>query len=287
MKNIQYQVIKLFHNIFKNINLNLLLLLSYPIGILYSLISFKNTYMLFGRSKNINKYLKNKYNPILVKINYTKYWLELLWLTKSNFQKSILKKVEIKNEEYLKNIKKQGAIFALPHVGNWEMAIPVGNSINLDLLAVAEPLDNELVLSWFKNLREDLGCEIIIGGKGQNTFEKIVKKLQNGKHVCLLSERSINKTGVGTEFFGNLAAFPKGPVALSLKTQLPIVPTAFLKINGKYTLVFEKPFYVPLFENESLSIQQGLKTLSKSFEKLISIDPNQWHSTQPVWSNEY
>ena len=287
MKNIQYQVIKFFHNIFKNTNLNLLLLLSYPIGILYSLLSFRNTYMLFQRSKKINKHLKSKYNPILVKINYTKYWLELLWLTKSNFSKSILKKVEIKNEEYLKNIKKQGAIFALPHVGNWEMAIPVGNDINLDLLAVAEPLNNELVLSWFKNLREDLGCEIIIGGKGQNTFETIVKKLQNGKHVCLLSERSINKTGVGTEFFGNLAAFPKGPVALSLKTQLPIVPTAFLKINGKYTLVFEKPFYVPLFENESLSIQQGLKTLSKSFEKLISIDPNQWHSTQPVWSNEY
>ena len=287
MKNIQYQVIKFFHNIFKNTNLNLLLLLSYPIGILYSLLSFRNTYMLFQRSKKINKHLKNKYNPILVKINYTKYWLELLWLTKSNFSKSILKKVEIKNEEYLNNIKKQGAIFALPHVGNWEMAIPVGNDINLDLIAVAEPLNNELVLSWFKNLREDLGCEIIIGGKGQNTFETIVKKLENGKHVCLLSERSINKTGVGTEFFGNLAAFPKGPVALSLKTQLPIVPTAFLKINGKYTLVFEKPFYVPLFENESLSIQQGLKTLSKSFEKLISIDPNQWHSTQPVWSNEY
>ena len=287
MKNIQYQLIKLFHNIFKNTNLKLLLLLSYPIGILYSLISFKNTYMLFQRSKNINIHLKNKYNPILVKINYTKYWLELLWLTKSNFHKSILKNVEIKNEKYLKNIKKQGAIFALPHVGNWEMAIPVGNDINLDLLAVAEPLNNELVLSWFKNLREDLGCEIIIGGKGQNTFETIVKKLENGKHVCLLSERSINKTGVGIEFFGNLAAFPKGPVALSLKTQLPIVPTAFLKINGKYTLVFEKPFYVPLFENESLSIQQGLKTLSKSFEKLISIDPNQWHSTQPVWSNEY
>jgi len=287
MKNIQYQVIKFFHNIFKNTNLNLLLLLSYPIGILYSLLSFRNTYMLFKRSKIINKHLKNKYNPILVKINYTKYWLELLWLTNSNFTKSILKKVEIKNEEYLKNIKKQGAIFALPHVGNWEMAIPVGNDINLDLIAVAEPLNNELVLSWFKNLREDLGCEIIIGGKGQNTFETIVKKLQNGKHVCLLSERSINKTGVGTEFFGDLAAFPKGPVALSLKTQLPIVPTAFLKINGKYTLVFEKPFYVPLFENESLSIQQGLKTLSKSFEKLISIDPNQWHSTQPVWSNEY
>ncbi len=287
MKNIQYQVIKLLHNIFKNINLKILLVLSYPIGIIYSLISFKNTYMLFKRSKLLSKKYSIKYNPILVKINYAKYWIELLWLTKSNFEKQIRNKVIIKNEEYIKNIKKEGAVFALPHIGNWEMAIPVGNDIKLDLLAVAEPLSNNLVLSWFKKLREDLGCEILIGGKGQNTFETIVKKLQNGKHVCLLSERSINKTGIGTEFFGNLAAFPKGPVALALKTQLPIVPTAFLKVDGNYTLVFEKPFYIPLFENEAVSIQQGLKTLSKAFEKLISLDPNQWHSTQPVWSNEY
>tara|TARA_Y100000748_G_C15370948_1_gene439733 strand:+ start:92 stop:595 length:504 start_codon:yes stop_codon:yes gene_type:complete len=167
------------------------------------------------------------------------------------------------------------------------MAIPVGKNINLDLLAVAEPLNNTRVLDWFKKLREDLGCEIIIGGKGQNTFDTISQKLENKKHVCLLSERSINKSGVGTEFFGRIAAFPKGPVALALKTQLPIVPTAFIKINGTYTLIFEKPFYVPLFENDSQSIQQGLKTLAKSFENLISIDPNQWHSIQPVWSNEY
>ena len=287
MKKLQYIFIKNLHNLLKRINLNILLLLSYPIGLIYSLISIRNTSKLFKRSRVLNKILDRKYNPILVKINYAKYWIEVLWLTKTNFNKKILDNVNIVNEDYIKNIKKNGAIFALPHIGNWEMAIPVGNHINLDLLAVAEPLNNQYVLSWFKQLREDLGCEIIIGGKGQNTFDKIIQKLEDGKHVCLLSERSINKTGVGTEFFSNLAAFPKGPVALALKTQLPIVPTAFLKIDGKYTLIFEKPFYVPLFENESTSIQQGLKTLAKAFEKLISLEPNQWHSIQPIWSNEY
>jgi len=287
MKKLQYIFIKNLHNLLKRINLNILLLLSYPIGLIYSLISLRNTSKLFKRSRVLNKILDNKYNPILVKINYAKYWIEVLWLTKTNFNKKILDNVNIVNEDYIKNIKKNGAIFALPHIGNWEMAIPVGNHINLNLLAVAEPLNNQYVLSWFKELREDLGCEIIIGGKGQNTFDKIIQKLEDGKHVCLLSERSINKTGVGTEFFSNLAAFPKGPVALALKTQLPIVPTAFLKIDGKYTLIFEKPFYVPLFENESTSIQQGLKTLAKAFEKLISLEPNQWHSIQPIWSNEY
>ena len=287
MNYLQYLSIKLLHNIFKKININILLLISYPVGIIYSIISIRNTIKLFIRAKALNKNLKKKYNPILVKINYVKYWLETLWLTKRNFDSRILKSVNIKNENYIKNIKNDGAIFALPHLGNWEMAIPVGKNIKLDLLAVAEPLNNKRVLDWFKKLREELGCEIIIGGKGQNTFDTISQKLQNKKHVCLLSERSINKSGVGTEFFGRVAAFPKGPVALALKTQLPIVPTAFIKINGTYTLIFEKPFYVPLFENESQSIQHGLKTLAKSFENLIAIDPNQWHSIQPVWSNEY
>ena len=58
-------------------------------------------------------------------------------------------------------------------------------------------------------------------------------------------------------------------------------------LYGKYTLIFEKPFYVPLFDNEAQSIQQGMKVLSKSFERLISKDINQWHSIQPVWVNEY
>ena len=239
------------------------------------------------RSKILNKVITIKYNPLKVKINYVKYWLETLWLTKENFYRKIFNNVNIVNEHYINNLKNDGIIFALPHVGNWEMAIPVGKSINLDLIAVAEPLSNNYVLNWFKSLREDLGCKIIIGGKGQNTFNTIITELNSGKHICLLSERTINKTGVGVEFFNNLASFPKGPVALALKTQLPIVPTTFLKIDNKYTLIFEKPFYVPLFDNEAVSIQQGLKTLSKSFEKLISLDPNEWHSIQPVWSHEY
>ena len=287
MKYLQYQIIKNCHRIFKNINIKILSYLSIPIGLIYYILTFKNSIKLHNRSKILNKTLTIKYNPLSVKINYVKYWLETLWLTKDNFYNKIFKNVNIVNEEYIKNLKNEGIIFALPHVGNWEMAIPVGKSINLDLIAVAEPLSNHYVLNWFKNLREELGCKIIIGGKGQNTFNTLMKELNSGKHICLLSERSINKTGVGVEFFNNLASFPKGPVALALQTQLPIVPTTFLKIDNKYSLVFEKPFYVPLFDNEAISIQQGLKTLSKSFEKLISLNPNEWHSIQPVWSHEY
>lgn len=289
IRSLQYQFIRILHLILKPLNIDTILNLAYFIGPLYYIFSFKNSFKLYKRKKKFKKYDNLTYNPLTVKINYVKYWLETLWLTKNNFEQKIMPKVEIKNQNYIDNLmnSEKGFIFVLPHLGNWEMAIPVGKSIGLDLVAVAEPLDNKKVLNWFKSLREQLGCEIILGGKGQNTFDLLQNMIINGKHVCLLSERSINKSGVGVEFFGEVAAFPKGPVALALKTEVPIVPAAFLKLGGKYTLVFDKPFYVPLFDNEAQSIQQGMKVLSKSFEDLITLDINQWHSIQPVWANEY
>lgn len=288
MKLFQYLLIRLFHLIFKNLPFYIVRALAFPTGLIYFIFTFRTSAKLFKR-KNIFEPKELQYNPLLVKINYARYWLETLWLTKRNFDKYMSKNIEVINFDYIKKLKKQypGLILALPHMGNWEFAIPAGNNLNLNLLAVAEPLSNTYVLNWFKKLRESLGIEIVIGGKGQNTFSALVEKLESGKDVCLLSDRSVNRSGVAVEFFSNVASFPKGPVGLSLKTGIPIVPTAMIKTKKGYKLYFHKPFYVPLFDNEATSIQQGLRTLSKSFEEIISMDINDWHSIQPVWSVEY
>ena len=289
MKLFQYLFIRFFHGILSNLPFAIVRALAYPIGIIYFIFTFRSSTLLYKRRIEIFKPNDLQYNPLMVKINYSRYWLETLWLTSRNYEKSISNKIEIINFDYVKKLKKQypGLIFALPHMGNWEFAIPAGNSLNLNLLAVAEPLSNKYVLNWFKKLRESFGIEIVIGGKGQNTFNLLVDKLASGKDICLLSDRSVNKSGVAVEFFSNIASFPKGPVALSLKTSVPIVPTAMIKMSTGYKLYFHKPFYVPLFENEATSIQQGLKTLSNSFEEILSMDINDWHSIQPVWTVEY
>ena len=289
MKLFQYLFIRFFHGILSNLPFTIVRALAYPIGIIYFIFTFRSSTLLYKRRIEIFKPNDLQYNPLMVKINYSRYWLETLWLTSKNYEKSISNKIEIINFDYIKKLKKQypGLIFALPHMGNWEFAIPAGNSLNLNLLAVAEPLSNKYVLNWFKKLRENLGIEIVIGGKGQNTFNLLVDKLASGKDICLLSDRSVNKSGVAVEFFSNIASFPKGPVALSLKTSVPIVPTAMIKMSTGYKLYFHKPFYVPLFDNEATSIQQGLKTLSNSFEEILSMDINDWHSIQPVWTVEY
>ena len=280
----KYSIIKTVHLLLKNLPIQYILFFAYPIGLIYYLITPLSNLKLSRRKQ----YIKN-YSVLSVKINYVKYWLETIWLTKNGYFKYVYSNVKIINENAIRKLNKTHSsyILALPHVGNWEFAIPMGKELNLNLVAVAEPLSDIKILNWFTNLREELGCKILLGGKGQNTFSEIVELLNSNNHVCLLAERHIGKSGVGVEFFDQIAAFPKGPVALSLETQLPIVPTAFIKTKGGYELHFGNPFIVPYFDNQAQSIQHGLKVLSKSLEKLIMLDPNQWHSIQPVWTSEY
>ena len=67
--------------------------------------AFKNSIKLHKRSKILNKVITIKYNPLKVKINYVKYWLETLWLTKENFYRKIFNNVNIVNEHYINNLK--------------------------------------------------------------------------------------------------------------------------------------------------------------------------------------
>ena len=143
-----------------------------------------------------------------------------------------------------------------------------------------------MILDWFVKLRTSLGCKIILGGSNNNTYDSIKSEIYKGKAVCLVSERHIKKSGVPVNFFGKLAAFPSGPINLALETGCPIIPTTCLATKYGFTIHFGEPFYVPSFGSDSQSLVNGLKTLSKEFEKLISIDPNQWHSTIAIWSDE-
>ena len=280
----KFKSIIILHKAIKNLNIRTLLIISYPVGFLYFIFTPLSSYKLSKRKVNIENY-----SALKVKINYVKYWIETIWLSKEGYIEQIYQNVEIVNEAEVRKLNKNFSSFiiALPHTGNWEFAIPMGERLNLKLLAVAEPLEDKNILKWFTSLRESLGCKIILGGKGQNTYQKLLNHITDGYHVCLLADRHVGNSGVGVEFFNQMAAFPKGPIALSLETQVPVIPAAFITVNGMYKLIFGKPFIVPHFENDAQSIQHGLKILSKELEKLILLDPNQWHSIQPVWTSEY
>ena len=226
-------------------------------------------------------------SPLKQKISYSQYWIETIWINKEN-RNNLDKYVKINNKDKIIKLMnhRSGFIIALPHQGNWEFAIPAGVNLGLKLVAVAEPLKNQRILDWFISLRESIGCKIVIGGKKNQKYDSLVDFIDRGYAVCLVAERHLLRSGAPELFFGKAAAFPTGPINLAIDTGCPIIPTTCLSTNEGFTIHFGQPFYVPEFGDKAQSIQHGVKTLVKEFENLIKIDPNQWHSIMPIWSDE-
>ena len=135
----KFVLIKSIHLLIRKMPLNLVLLFAYPFGIInYFFTPLQN----FRISKRKN--FIEGYSILKVKINYVKYWIETIWLTKAGYKKYVDPLVEIINGEEISKLNKSfnSYIIALPHVGNWEFAIPQGEGLGLNLLAVAEPLED-------------------------------------------------------------------------------------------------------------------------------------------------
>ena len=97
----KYLIIKFIHRLIKKISLRKILALSYPIGFIYYFLTPRSNIKLNKRKKNIANY-----SPLLVKINYVKYWIETIWLSKEGYDSQILQDVEIINEDEVKKLNR-------------------------------------------------------------------------------------------------------------------------------------------------------------------------------------
>jgi KDO2-lipid IV(A) lauroyltransferase len=97
----------------------------------------------------------------------------------------------------------RGAIIALPHSGNWDLAGVWVVQHYGRFATVAERLKPESLYRRFVEYRESLGFEIIpLTGGAQPPFEVLADRLRGNGIVCLMSDRDLTSRGVEVEFFG-------------------------------------------------------------------------------------
>ena len=151
--------------------------------------------------------------------SYGRYWMEVFRLptiSADQIQQKML--VNPDAEQALADAAAgQGVIFALPHMGNWEVAgaFVVGRGIKFT--TVAERLKPESVFDMFVAFREGLGMEVLPLGS-PSIFGVLAQRLRAGHMVCLLCDRDLTESGVEVDFFGEKARMAAGPAALAIQT---------------------------------------------------------------------
>lgn len=219
--------------------------------------------------------------------SYGRYWAEALWARAGRVRQMLDHTTVIGLDKILDaRDAGGGAIFALPHMGNWEAAAPIAVTENFPIVAVAENLANRRITDWMTAMRGEFGIEIVLATGSTEVMRKLETGIRDNKAIALLSDRDIKGKGVEVDFFGEVTTMPPGPATLALRTGAPLFPVATYFKNGGHHVVVTDRIPVPDEGTRSEKIRAMTQELALRLESLISEAPTQWHLVQPNWPSD-
>lgn len=173
----------------------------------------------------------------------------------------------------------RGAVMALPHSGNWDMA-GVWLAQNYGTFTtVAERLKPESLYDRFIAFRESLGFEVLPASGGDRPpMEVLAERLHANRFVCLMADRDLSRSGVPVQFFGEPTRLPAGPAKLALQTGAPLHP-AHVYYDGDDCVVRIDD----AIDTASGDVGVITQALADRFAINIAAHPQDWHMLQPLW----
>ena len=173
----------------------------------------------------------------------------------------------------------RGAVMALPHSGNWDMAGVWMAQTYGRFTTVAERLKPESLYRRFIDYRESLGFEVIpLSGGEQPPFALLGQRLRDNKVVCLMAERDLSRSGVQVDFFGEPTRMPAGSAKLAIKTGAALMPVHCWYDGDDCRIEIHPP--LDCSSGDVGVITQGLADV---FARNIAEHPADWHMLQPQW----
>ncbi len=173
----------------------------------------------------------------------------------------------------------RGAVMALPHSGNWDMAGVWLAQQYGTFTTVAERLKPESLYDRFIAYRESLGFEVLpLTGGERPPLEVLAERLRANRFVCLMADRDLTRAGVQVDFFGEPTRLPAGPAKLALQTGAPLHP-AHVYYDGEDCVVRIDD----AIDTSSGDIGVITQALADRFAVNIAAHPQDWHMLQPLW----
>lgn len=214
--------------------------------------------------------------------SYARYWREAFRLPTMNLARLAdrLDSVFVGAEHFAAaHAAGRGAVMALPHSGNWDMAGVWLAQKYGPFATVAERLKPESLYDRFIEYRESLGFEVLpLTGGDRPPSEVLAERLRDNRFVCLMADRDLTRSGVPVDFFGAPTRMPAGPAKLALETGAPLHP-AHVYYDGEDCVVQIDD----ALDTTSGDVGVITQALADRFAINIAKHPQDWHMLQPLW----
>jgi len=216
--------------------------------------------------------------------SYARYWLETFRLPSMDEAKT-LAQVSTVGAEHVDDAvaSGRGAVVALPHSGNWDIAglwvVQRGHRFT----TVAERLKPQSLFDKFVAYRESLGMEVLpLTGGARPAMDVLTERLKAGGLVCLVADRDLSRSGIEVDFFGEPTRMPGGPARLAATTGADLLPVHLYYDGDGWGQWIGAP--IDLGDRDLRSkVKAGTQAVASTFAERIALHPTDWHMLQRLW----
>jgi KDO2-lipid IV(A) lauroyltransferase len=216
-------------------------------------------------------------------ISYGWYWAESLRL-EATTPEELAACVSFEGLEHLERAREQGrgVVFAVPHLGNFDVGAARMAAIGHPLTVVVEPLEPPELFEWFCRLRQRGGMRTV--PLGPAVTSTVIEVLRANGLVALVCDRDLGGRGVEVELFGAPTTLPGGPATLALRTGAALLPAAaYDEPGGRHRVVIRPPLDTSRRGTVEQDVGRITRQMACELERIIRMAPEQWHVFQPCW----
>ena len=177
----------------------------------------------------------------------------------------------------------RGAVLALPHSGNWDLAGAALADLGHPITTVAERLRPEALYQRFVAARAAVGIEVLPVDEPRRTVPALNRRLAEGGVVCLLADRDVTGAGLPVRLHGRATTMPAGPARLALSTGAALIPVSLWYSGRGLCVHFHQEIVAPPAVGRRAQATAMTQALADVFTDAIRRHPQDWHLLQPVW----
>ncbi len=174
-----------------------------------------------------------------------------------------------------------GAVLALPHLGNWDLAGIAVERDGLKLFSVAGVQRNRLVNDWI-NRQRGIGIDIL--PRGSSTLRQIVRRLRQGQIFAILPDVRTRRPDLTIPFLGGQANLGRGMAQFARLAKVPVVPVTVERVgwfHHRFTIL--EPIHPDPAADSHADAVRVTTAVMEQIEAMIRANPGQWFWYNKRW----
>jgi KDO2-lipid IV(A) lauroyltransferase len=165
-----------------------------------------------------------------------------------------------------------GAVIALAHFGNWDVAATIAVACELPITAVMSRVGESALATriavWARRHRD---IEILLTGGGAG--HGMMRAVHEHRFAAILADIPDRGNRVEVDFCGGRVNFSTSPVWIARTAGVPIMCVDCWREDGRYRMVFHPAFMV----GEGDSDADVMQRVASTVEQQIRRTPTQWY----------